>query len=331
MRIFVYEYTCATSDASGARALCAEGAAMLRAVIDDLAALPGVQVVTLFGLNYAQPVKAECVRCGSTHEESCFRRLTAGADWSLVVAPEFDDLLLRRCTWVLEAGGRLLGPSPNAIALTADKRELATYLSGRGIPTPATSVHDDPAPCVRVCKPRFGAGAQATYLVPANAPPQAVIERARAHMPGAEFVLQPYVPGTAASVAFLIGPRGVVALEPARQCLRIENRIHYAGGELPLPAGLRERAIELGQRAVATVPGLFGYVGVDLVLRDVAREDYVIEINPRLTTSYIGLRRLAGFNVAGEMLRIADGGEAAPLIWRSARVKFDKDGTVEES
>src|SRR5262245_52852208 len=121
MRIFVYEYTCATLDAPGASALCAEGAAMLRAVIDDLTALPGVQVVTLLGFNCAEPLKAECVRCGSTHEETCVRRLAAGADCSLVIAPEFEDLLLRRSTWVLEAGGRLLGPSPAAIALTADK------------------------------------------------------------------------------------------------------------------------------------------------------------------------------------------------------------------
>ena len=44
-----------------------------------------------------------------------------------------------------------------------------------------------------------------------------------------------------------------------------------------MPPALAERAVRLAEHAVAAVPGLFGYVGVDLVLGDQA--DFVIEID----------------------------------------------------
>ena len=42
--------------------------------------------------------------------------------------------------------------------------------------------------------------------------------------------------------------------------------------------------------------GLRGHVGVDLVLAN--DKPFVIDVNPRLTTSYVGLCRVATFNVA---------------------------------
>ncbi|MCJ7721336.1 ATP-grasp domain-containing protein, partial [Candidatus Bathyarchaeota archaeon] len=44
------------------------------------------------------------------------------------------------------------------------------------------------------------------------------------------------------------------------------------------------------------VNGLKGYVGVDMILTE--EEPIVIEVNPRITTSYIGLKRAAKFNTA---------------------------------
>ena len=56
-------------------------------------------------------------------------------------------------------------------------------------------------------------------------------------------------------------------------------------------------------------------------------EDQVIEINPRLTTSYIGLRALAETNLAEAMLRVADGDDVV-LRWREGAVEFTADGTL---
>src|SRR5207253_10429414 len=105
-----------------------------------------------------------------------------------------------------------------------------------------------PPPGPIVCKPRFGAGAQATFVAPSPAGLPAVIASARQEVPDAELVLQPYVAGTAASAAFLIGPRGAAPLLPARQRISQGGRIHYEGGELPLRPALAARAVRVAQR-----------------------------------------------------------------------------------
>src|ERR671925_442706 len=213
MRVFVYEYTCATDSGDELRA---EGWAMLRAVLADLASIPGVRPVTMLAGDVPDHEAAECVRARRGKEEPCFRGLAGGADWTLVIAPEFDDILLRRCAWAREVG-RALNSSQDAIALTADKLRLAARFMARDVATPATFQLDEcPSPGGVVCKPRFGAGSQATFSAASRGKLSAIIGYAENALPGGEFVLQPYVSGTPASVAFLIGPGGTVPLAPAR-------------------------------------------------------------------------------------------------------------------
>jgi predicted ATP-grasp superfamily ATP-dependent carboligase len=318
MRVFVYEYFCAAGGGPDRAALQAEGRAMLSAVREDLERVPEVQAVTL------PPVAPEA-------EERAFRALARDADWSLVVAPECDGLLAQRCRWAEEEGGRLLGPSSAAVRLTGDKLELARHLLARGVPTPPSEPWPGASPPFAfplVCKPRHGAGSQATFIVRDGRELARCVEPARAEGWEGEMIVQPFAPGRAVSVAFLTGPAGGVALPAAEQVLS-EGRFHYQGGRLPLPDDLKERSQRLAGLAVATVAGLCGYVGVDLVLGEAADGgDRVIEINPRLTTSYVGLRALARFNLAEALLAAAAGAALPPLRWRPGPVHFYPDGRV---
>jgi predicted ATP-grasp superfamily ATP-dependent carboligase len=69
---------------------------------------------------------------------------------------------------------------------------------------------------------------------------------------------------------------------------------------------------------------------VDVVLGDDAdgSRDFAIEINPRLTTSYVGLRAAAQTNLASAMLKVAQGEPFEPFVWNSERVAWSPDGTV---
>jgi len=49
---------------------------------------------------------------------------------------------------------------------------------------------------------------------------------------------------------------------------------------------LRIRAEGLLKRVVATLPEFNGYLGIDIVLGTCSDLDYVIEINPRYTSSF---------------------------------------------
>jgi predicted ATP-grasp superfamily ATP-dependent carboligase len=64
-------------------------------------------------------------------------------------------------------------------------------------------------------------------------------------------------------------------------------------------------------------------MGIDLVfgLAVDGSEDVVIEVNPRLTTSYLGLRKIANGNLAAAMVRTAKG-QAADLSFSSVPVQF---------
>lgn len=325
MRLFVYEWTCCTPDAPPP--MRREGWAMLWAVLSDLQQTRWIDTVTLVHESLAQlpPGEVQRIRDGTSEAER-FRDLAASAEATLVIAPETDGLLLDRCRSVEAAGGLLLGPTSDAIALTTDKVSLAAWWTQHGVPTPATiEMHTSP-PFPVVVKPRDGAGSQATFRVCDATTWEACIHQASAEGFD-DLIAQPFAAGQSASLAFLIGPRAKVALQPAAQHLSGDGRLRYQGGTAPLPSPLAERALTLARRAIETVPGLRGYVGVDLVLGDTANQDLAIEINPRLTTSYIGLRMQAETNLADAMLRIFRG-EEVELRWRPQQVQWWPDGSI---
>jgi biotin carboxylase len=57
-----------------------------------------------------------------------------------------------------------------------------------------------------------------------------------------------------------------------------------------------EQAFDAATELVESIAGLKGYVGVDLILTK--KDPIVIEVNPRLTTSYVGTRKVLNLNFA---------------------------------
>src|SRR5579884_1815649 len=236
MRLFAYEYVSsgAAGDASAHPSLHTEGWAMLSAVLEDLTRCPGVQVNTLLDCKRPSPgylsERTVIQRVQPTDEKDAFRALAHAADWSLVIAPEFEGILAQRSRWVEEAGGRLLGSSPKAIEQTADKLLLSQLWSQQGVPTPS-----EERIYPLVCKPRFGAGSQATFLVHDEEELERARNRAYAEGWTGELMLQRYVPGLAVSVAFLSGEARRLSLPAVEQRLSCDGRFRYLGGRLPLP------------------------------------------------------------------------------------------------
>ncbi|MFM7163592.1 MAG: ATP-grasp domain-containing protein [Planctomycetaceae bacterium] len=309
MQVFVSELLCGGGWAETARdsSLASEGRGMLLAVVADLAGLPDLEVVTTWHRSLG-PFPFPGVRAipvaGPEAEARVFDDLSASANWTLVIAPEFDHLLETRSRRVLANGGRLLGSSPDAIALAGDKQRTADVWLEQGLPTiPTRSVTGPllantdapPLPVPFVIKPRFGAGSQATRVVSRPADWRALWAELADEPLLAQAVVQPLREGTPASCAVFCGTGGTdpIALPIARQHISTEGRLKYLGGSLSWPVadhpGVRTTVIA----ACRAIPGLRGYVGVDLLLRNGGAACELVELNPRLTTSYLGYRELA--------------------------------------
>ena len=216
-------------------------------------------------------------------------------------------------------GGRdAAGPVARRGGVDGGQAAPARHFQRHGVPTPETTPARDlllpniPAPFV--LKHRFGAGSHEMMICTDESTADDLVSEAAGI---GELILQPLVFGLPASVSFLIGPRRTHVLPPAEQFVSLPGNFRYLGGQAPLPALLAERAVRIARRAVEVVDGLAGYVGVDVVLGDAG--DHVIEINPRLTTSYVGLRVLAADNLMDVLRRLVRGESVATPRWRGRR------------
>jgi hypothetical protein len=344
MRIFLSEYlTCGafTDAGNGRSSLAVEGAAMIRTLAADAAAVPGWHVTVTWDATldpFGVPgVEVLPVRTPS-EEQDLFGRLAAEADVTFVIAPEFDGLLEARSRMISEVGGRSVGSTSDAIALCGDKLALAEQLARCNIPTIGTRHCDftELAELVEnspqdgfIVKPRFGAGAVGLFRIRNRSELAEARQACATDQPFGEPLVQPFMRGLSLSAAGIVSPIGVELFPVARQQVVGEHRLEYAGGSLPAATGHDEAVADVARLALAAVPGLRGYVGVDLLLPAVDNGfglPIVIEINPRLTTSYLGYRLLAAENLA-ERLLTPDIPRPA-IRWRTGRVEFKCNGTV---
>ncbi len=306
---------------------------MLSALAADFSCLDGVAVDALRDVRYRDLELPGCAvhEVDSAEDERhTIEALAASADWTLIIAPEFDGHLHSRCLAVERAGGRLLGPDSTLVELASDKQATAEHLASRGVPVPKGMAlakgqqlpvdFDYPA----VLKPRDGAGSQGIQWVA-----EAAAVGVNPQWPAR---LETYCAGTAASVAVLCGPRGMVPLVPCGQLLDRPRGFAYLGGSLPLAGDLAARATRLALQAIGTFRNPRGYLGVDLVLGDdpAGSGDVVVEVNPRLTTSYVGLRALCQDNLARIMLAVAEGREVE-LCWHCGSIQFEALGAVRQA
>jgi tyramine---L-glutamate ligase len=343
MRVFAYEMVTAGGLPAGKpdpggvtkvppAALLAEGRAMIEALATDLAACRGVQVEILWDANLAPPnlagVSVHPV-CGPPEERAAFDDLSRKVDGTIVIAPETGGLLAERCRRVLAVGGRLLGPAIELVELASDKSLTATHLAAAGVRVPAgidlpagerlPPVFSYPA----VLKPRDGAGSQNTFHI-ADAKSAARYETVTTPSR-----LERFCPGRAASVAMLCG-RGQTLLLPACwQRLSGDGRFTYLGGGTMGDEHLQARAWRLAEQVAKALPAPQGYLCVDLVLGNdpSGEEDRAIEVNPRLTTSYVGLRHAVRSNLAQAWLDLL-AGRVPSLPFESHPVEFSSDGRV---
>jgi predicted ATP-grasp superfamily ATP-dependent carboligase len=301
VRIFAYEHITGAGllDQHGLAALAPEGELMLRSLMQDLLAIPGVEVTVMRDprLTFGLPA-ATRVQDMSGEFWPAFRHAVREADAVWPIAPEQGGILERLSREVIDGGRRLLGSSPAAVSVAASKLRTAAALTAAGVDTIPTFAHADGIPGGAdeiVVKPEDGAGCQDTYLVEERAALWRYVARDR--------VFQPFIRGEALSLSVLCCEQRARLLACNRQHVRInDGRFEFSGVSVNALSDKQGHYAQLAQTVVRALPGLWGYVGIDLI--DAVDGPIVVEINPRLTTAYAGLGNAIGINPAGLVLEL---------------------------
>ena len=129
--------------------------------------------------------------------------------------------------------------------------------------------------------------------------------------PGSRIIVQEYIVGTDISVSLISDGKKAVPISLNEQYVTIGNASGtYFGGKIPYESKYRDEAFEIATDAVEAIGGIKGFVGVDLLINSDEKDVYsvyLLEINSRFTTPYVGLRKICNFNIAKSIVELIDG------------------------
>ena len=301
MKIFVFEYVTGGGlyrEPLPASLVC-EGDLMLQSLLRDLSDIPDVVISTtrdhrLTG-SATLPAEVVSIPCESDFD-ACWQGCVQAADAVWLIAPETDGVLESLGNRVMASGKLLLGCSPASVEIAASKSATSEVLTRYGLLSVPiyhpTDVSFGEGPWV--AKPDDGAGCEDTHRFE-NEPSL----RAWLHLSGRmdTHIVQPLLSGEAASLSMLCKNGKAWLLTCNRQLIQLNHDdFSYHGSIINGMAQYWQAFEDIAARVAQALPGLAGYVGVDLIVAEAGMT--VLEINPRLTTSYVGMHRAIGFNPA---------------------------------
>ena len=299
MRIFVYEHITGGGCASEALpwALLPEASLMLRALVSDLRAIPNTEVVGMRDERVAPALGdwQQRVVCDRPTWEAGFSALLRNAEATWLIAPETGGVLEQLSARVVASGRVLLGSRPAAVAIAGSKLATARALGEAGVAVVPTWRPGEAGIAGRcVVKPDDGCGCGDTRRFPSVTAARSWIAT---QADPERFVVQPHVTGGAMSLSVLAGTGGGELLSVNRQRIELRDDLFEFGGcVVNAVADADGKLARLAEQTLAAIPGLWGYVGIDVLLAP--RGPIVVEVNPRLTTSYAGLHPAIGVNPA---------------------------------
>lgn len=303
MRILVLEYITGGGLAreSLPDSLAREGELILQALLHDLERIKETRLLVL--------------RDGRLDTVSLFRRnidlviVDSGDDFEKVwkeaickvdavwpVAPESGGILGRLCHQVADSGKTLLNSPAEVVELTTEKMKTLQCLAAHGIDVVPTVPLESFAGQFRgpwVIKPDDGVGCDRMTMIHTSRR----LASMRKDWLGQNGIIQPWLDGTALSLSVLFNRGMAVLLSCNEQKVVVDHERFSLKACIVNSSGL-DRSIyqDLASAVAQALPELVGYAGVDFISH--GGRCTVLEINPRLTTSYAGLSRALNQNVA---------------------------------
>lgn len=203
----------------------------------------------------------------------------------------------------------ILGPEKHIIKSFSNKKETILKLSNAGFKTPKTftiPAKSTKRPLLKypfIIKPTDMAGCTGLSLVMSENCFFEAVKYAFQHTFSNEVIAQEYIVGIPASISMISDGEEILLLQNNLQLIKLyeKKRFKYIGGITPLRSKeLYEKSLGLVRNLIKKFNGIRGFIGLDVVWKN--WEPYIVEINPRLTTSFLGLMELYNKGDLGALL-----------------------------
>ena len=287
--------------------LAREGLLMLQSLIDDLAEIETIELLIMLdyrmlGRLSAIPESIHIIKPEQdSHQEFIQLMLLCHAVWP--IAPENDSILQALCAEVEQSGKILLNSSASAVAITGNKWLTYGQLKRHNIVTVPTQKLTDFyfIPSEWIIKPVDGVGCTDSYVIA----DQQNFETITATIDKGKYIIQPHLQGEKTSLSCLFKQDRAWLLCANRQHFKLISKQYQLTGITVNCVLETSKYHDLVNQVAKALPDLWGYAGIDLI--ETAEQIIVLEINPRLTTSYVGIHEALGINCAHAVLELLTG------------------------
>lgn len=279
---------------------------MRDALLRDLADLGLYVITTTYDVRIgATKLALNNIEVAAGQFANVFESLIKQTDYVWLIAPESNGILTYLTRRSLVYKKNVIGcNSIGIINRTASKYATFIALKKANIPTIDTFCYENIYKINEIdlsngviLKPDDGVGCKnLLYLSKVE-----FLERADIYfgMTRGNMIMQPYVIGLPASMSLLCKNGQVWLLSANQQIIQHDNQsLKFQGCILNGMVQYWEMFEGVALQIVKVFPQLRGYVGVDLIVNESDNTVLVVEINPRLTTSYVGLHEAMNYNPA---------------------------------
>ena len=326
-KIFIFEFVSGGgyNQVDFPLSLFCEGYAMLRTTIEDFKKL-GFQIITLLDKrisHLARYLKTNMVKLVKPEDEflKIYTNYVKKSTFCFIIAPEFSKHLYNLTQIAKDLNKKILSINLNGVWLGTSKLETYKYFIANKVNTPKSykiplkggemdvdfilQKFDQLGSSI-IMKPEDGAGSELIYHFTTKDQILLLFERAKANFDIARsYIVQEFIDGDDLSISIInrtnsekINDRDQIILSiNAQNVQNIDSNkdSYYLGGFTPVEnyKVLRNKFEKILKSMDLT--SFQGYFGIDFI-KKADNSIYFIEINPRLTTSYIGIRNILDFN-----------------------------------
>ncbi len=319
MRLLVFEFITGGGFIKQAlpQSLLQEGYLMRNALLDDLGIIADLELLVLqderLALNDAAlGIGMQYVQITQTVDLQTFlsaRQSDYDAVW--LIAPETDGILAQWCQFFSEQSKYLFTSAQQAVAICQDKLGTSKLLQQAGIASVPSRLYDFTAMdefAGWVIKVNDSVGCDQVFLIARGQDGARLLAQLAV---AKTYIIQPFIKGRSLSLSCLFYQGNAYYICCNQQHTEIEQQqFVLTACKVNIQNNHAEKYQALCQAVAEAIPQLFGYVGIDFIETETG-ENLILEINPRLTTSYAGIKAALGVNIAELVLKLP---EQVPLI-----------------